>query len=87
MPKLPSRTIRIERAAVEKVLALIGPTLRPSSLNVSPRGEKVLVCSACGGALQPNCSPPFVAHQVDCPAVALLLQVAELLKPTGKAKP
>jgi len=48
-----TRTVRIERSALEDVLRRVAPVIRAGQ------------CSCCGNE-QEECSPPYVIHSNDC---------------------
>lgn len=82
MARPPSRTIRLLRANVLKVLDLYEPALK-----AGPDGQS-LVCVGCGGRML-TISPPYVDHTADCPEVERYMELDRLLtpvKPAGKAK-
>jgi hypothetical protein len=64
--RLPSRTVRIERSALRKVLALCGPRVEAGK------------CISCGGA-EVKCSPPYMEHSPTCKAMAFYLAVRHVL--------
>lgn len=75
----PSRTVRLLRANVVKVLDLYAPALK-----AGPDGSS-LVCVGCGGRMV-AASPEFVAHTADCPEVARYFELDHLLTPVASAR-
>jgi hypothetical protein len=78
----PSRTVRLLRENVRKVLDLYEPVLMEGR---DEDGEKALVCIGCGGRLL-SCSPPFVAHAADCSEVERYMELDALLTPIPARK-
>lgn len=62
----PSRTVRIERLALYKVLAMCGPRVKDGA------------CVSCGGK-EMKYSPPIMQHTATCEASAFYRAVRDVL--------